>query len=230
MIRSQLVTAILVFASAAASVTATEKNAVLAFTFTHADAEKAKVDPFPFFRIFPEGKDKSGADASRSLSTLKAARGQSELFKEEDAKPGLIVVLRRILFIPLEGGDFRAVFEGEFNAVQTTVKKATMDKLLGGHTTEVVFTGETTKGLRPIAFTIKPKTTLRMSLKDGRLLLYGVDGESTIIHYGLTGTFTYESDKVKVEPADKESPLYIGKPTPPDLKDDGDPETLPVIN
>ncbi|MCE9525116.1 MAG: hypothetical protein K8R36_03570, partial [Planctomycetales bacterium] len=137
---------------------------------------------------------------------------------------------RRILFIPLASGDYRAVFEGEFNAVQTIVKKATVDKLLEGHTTEIVFAGETTRGLRPLAFTVKPKTTFRMALKEGRLLLYGVDGESTIIHYGLTGTFTYESEKVKVEPADKGSPICIGKPTRPELKDDGDPETLPVIN
>ncbi|MFN0019759.1 MAG: hypothetical protein ACKVP0_16000 [Pirellulaceae bacterium] len=230
MVLVRLTAAFLLIALAASSAAAAEKNPVLAFTFTHADVEKAKVEPFPYFRIFPDGKDKSGADASSTLSTLKAARGQSALFKEEDANPGLIVVLRRILFIPLASGDFRAVFEGEFNAVQTIVKKATVDKLLGGNMTEIVFAGETTKGLRPLAFTIKPKTTFRMALKEGRLLLYGVDGESTIIHYGLTGTFTYESDKVKVEPADKESPVYIGKPTPPELKDDGEPITLPVIN
>lgn len=224
------ITTFLLFVATAASAAAAEKSAVLAFTFAHVDEEKAKVEPFPFFRIFPEGKDKSGADASSSLSALKAARGQSTLFKEEDAKPGLIVVLRRILFIPLDSGDLRAVFEGEFNAVQTTVKKATMDKLLDGHTSEIVFAGETTKGLRPLAFTVKPKTTFRLAIKEGQLLLYGVDGESTIVHYGLTGTFTYESDKVKVEPAKKEMPVYTGRPTPPELKADGEPETLPVIN
>ena len=230
MILLRLTTTVLLVALSAASAVAAEKNAVLAFTFTHADVEKAKVEPFPYFRIFPDGKDKNGEDASSTLSTLKAARGQSVLFKEEDAKPGLIVVLRRILFIPLASGDYRAVFEGEYNAVQTIVKKATLDKLLGGHTTEIAFAGETTKGLRPLAFTVKPKTTFRMALKEGRLLLYGVDGEGTIIHYGLTGTFTYESDKIKIEPANKESPVYIGNPTPPELKRDGDPETLPVIN
>jgi hypothetical protein len=223
-------TALLLVAAAAASAEAAEKSSVLAFTIAHADAAKAKVEPYPFFRIFPDGKDKNGENASGTLSTLKAARGQSVLFKEEDAKPGLIVVLRRILFVPLASGDYRAVFEGEFNAVQTIVKKATIDKLLGGDMTEIVFAGETTKGIRPLAFTIKPKTTLRMAFKEGRLLLYGADGEGTIIHYGLTGTFTYESDKIKIEPTDKESPVYIGKPTPPELKDDGEPETLPVIN
>jgi hypothetical protein len=230
MILSRLTTTLLFIAFAGASTAAAEMNAVLAFTITHADAGKAKVEPFPFFRIFPEGKDKNGEDASRTLSTLKAARGQSALFKEEDAKPGLIVVLRRILFVPLASGDYRAVFEGEFNSVQTTLKKVMVDGLLKGDTTEIVFAGETTKGLRPLAFTIKPKTTIRMALKDGRLLLYGADGEGTIIHYGLTGTFTYESDKVKIEPVDKASPVYIGKPTPPELKENGEPETLPVIN
>lgn len=222
--------AVVLLAFVAPNLPAAEKSTVLAFTFTHADAEKAKVEPFPYFHIFPDGKDKNGVDASSTLGTLKAARGQSTLFKEEDAKPGMIVVLRRIVFIPLPGGEYRGVFEGEFNAVQTTLKKSTMDELLAGHTTEIVFAGETTKGIRPLAFTVKPKTTLRVALKEGRLLLYGVEGKSTIIHYGLTGTFTYESDPVKVEPADKESPLYIGKPTPPELKSDGEPETLPVIN
>jgi hypothetical protein len=223
--------AILLFSSLAPnSSAADDKKTVLAFTFSHADAEKAKAEPFPYFRVFPEGKDKEGADASRTLSTLKSARGRSVLFTEEDAKPGLIVVLRRILFIPLEGGDYRGVFEGEFNAVQTTIKQTSMEKLLRGEVTEILFAGETTKGIRPLAFTIKPKTTFRLALKEGQLLLYGVDGESTIIHYGLTGTFKYESDKVKVEPADKVSPVYIGKPTTPELNRNGEPETLPVIN
>src|SRR6187401_202052 len=106
MILLRLTTTVLLVALSAASAVAAEKNAVLAFTFTHADVEKAKVEPFPYFRIFPDGKDKNGEDASSTLSTLKVARGQSVLFKEEDAKPGLIVVLRRILFIPLASGDY----------------------------------------------------------------------------------------------------------------------------
>ena len=230
MTKSRLVTAALLIAFAAAHAAAAEKASILAFTFTHTDPEKAKAEPFPFFRVFPGGKDKNGADASSTLSTLKSARGQSVLFKDEDAKPGLIVVLRRILFIPLPNDDYRAVFEGEFNAVQTTVKQATMKELLGGEVTEILFAGETTKGFRPLAFTIKPKTTLRMALKDGKLLLYGGQGESTIIHYGLTGTFTYESDIVKLGSNDNSGPLYLGKPTVPKLNNDGEPETLPVIN
>jgi len=206
------------------------KKPVLAFTFSHSDPAKAKVEPFPYFRVFPGGKDKDGVDASRTLSTLKSARGQSVLYKEEDAKPGLIVVLRRMLFIPLETGDYRAVFEGEFNAVQSTIKQADMKKLLSGDVTEILFASETDRGVRPFAFTIKPKTTFRLALKEDRLLLYGVESESTIIHYGLTRTFTYESDKIKVERANDHSPVYIGKPTPPDLKDNGEPETLPVLN
>jgi len=206
------------------------KKTVLAFTFTHADPVKAQAEPFPYFRVFPGGKDKDGADASRTLSTLKSARGQSVLFKEEDAKPGLIVVLRRILFIPLPNDDCRAVFEGEFNAVETTVKQATMKKLLDGEVTEILFACETTKGVRPLAFTIKPKTTLRVALKDGQLLLYGGQGESTIVHYGFTGTFSYESNIVKLGSEDNKSPVYLGKPTEPKLDSDGEPETLPVIN
>jgi hypothetical protein len=231
MIRALLTTAALLIASAAAhAAPAAEKPSILAFTFTHTDPEKAKVEPFPFFRVFPGGKDKNGANASRTLATLKSARGHSLLFKEEDAKPGLIVVLRRILFIPLPNDDYRAVFEGEFNAVETVVEHATMKKLLAGEVTEILFAGETTKGIRPLAYTIKPKTTLRMALKDGKLLLYGGQGESTIIHYGLTGTFTFESDIVKLGPEDNKSPLYLGKPTEPKLNSDGEPETLPVIN
>jgi len=222
--------AALLLSRLAAAAEPSEKKPVLAFTFSHADPEKAKAEPFPYFRVFPGGKDKNGVDASGSLSTLKAARGQSVLFKEEDAKPGLIVVLRRILFIPLESGDYRAVFEGEFNASQTTVKQATMKKLLAGEVTEILFECETTKGLRPFAFTIKPKTTFRMVLKDKQLLLNGGQGESTIIHYGLTGTFTYESDVIKFGPADSTKPVYIGKPTEPELDDGGQPVTLPVIN
>lgn len=229
--RSRLAAAALLISFAAGSATiAAEKPSILAFTFAHTDPEKAKVEPLPFFRVFPGGKDKNGADASRTLSTLKSARGHSLLFKEEDAKPGLIVVLRRILFIPLSNDDYRVVFEGEFNAVETTVKQATMKKLLDGDVTEILFACETTKGVRPLAFTIKPKTTLRMALKDGQLLLYGGQGESTIIHYGFTGTFTYESDIVKLGPEDNKSPVYLGKPTEPKLDSDGEPETLPVIN
>src|SRR5437762_10948005 len=96
---SRLATVALLIAFAAGSAAiAVEKPSILVFSFTHADPEKAKAEPFPFFRVFPGGKDKNGADASRTLSTLKSARGHSLLFKEEDAKPGLIVVLRRILF------------------------------------------------------------------------------------------------------------------------------------
>ncbi len=228
--RSPLTTAVLLIALTAADAAVAEKPAILAFTFTHTNPEKVKAEPFPYFRVFPGGKDKNGTDATSTLSTLKSARGQSMLFKEEDAKPGLIVVLRRILFIPLPNDDYRAVFEGEFNAVQTIVKQTTMKKLLGGEVTEILFAGETTKGFRPLAFTIKPKTTLRMALKDGKLLLYGGQGESTIIHHGLTRTFTYESDVVELGPEDNQRPLYLGKPTEPKLNRNGEPETLPVIN
>src|SRR5689334_20379640 len=90
--RSRLATAALLISFAAGSATiAAEKPSILAFTSAHTDPEQAQVQPFPFFRVFPGGKGKIGADASRPLSTLKSARGQSVLFKDEDAKPGLIV-------------------------------------------------------------------------------------------------------------------------------------------
>lgn len=230
MLALRAILALLLLTISGVNAVPSEKKSVLAFTFTHADPEKARIEPFPFFRVFPGGKDKAGVDATSSLSTLKAARGSSKLYKEEDAKPGLIVVLRRILFIPLPAGDYRAVFEGEFNAVQTTVKEATVKKLLGGESTDILFDGETTKGIRPFAFTVKPKTTLRMALKDGKLMLYGGEGASTIIHYGLTGTFTFESDVVKLGPDENTDPIFIGKPSEPELKADGEPVTLEVIN
>lgn len=65
---------LLVFISAANAVPS-EKQSVLAFTFTHADPEKAKVEPFPFFRVFPGGKDKAGVDATSSLSWRRLSRG-----------------------------------------------------------------------------------------------------------------------------------------------------------
>ncbi len=206
-----------------------KKPEVLAFTFSHADPDKAKTEPFPYFRVFPGGKDKKGVDASGTLSTLKAARGESKLYQAEDAKPGLIVVLRRIVFIPQPGGDYQAVFEGEFNAVKLDVPKRTMDKLLRGDTTELLFESETTKGIRPLAFTIKPKTTLRVALRDGKLVILGGKGESTIVHYGLLGTFTYESDPIELAPEENTKPIYIGASTKPKLKN-GQPETLPVLN
>jgi hypothetical protein len=180
--------------------------------------------------VFPDGKDKHGVNAEGSLGTLKAARGQSQLYKAEDAKPGLIVVLRRIVFIPQASGDYLAVFEGEFNAVKLVVAKATMDKLLRGETTELLFASETTKGIRPVGFTIKPKTTLRMALREGNLVILGGKGESTIIHYGLTGTFTYESDAIELAPATNTRPVYIGVATKPEVKKNGEVETLPVLN
>jgi hypothetical protein len=69
-----------------------------------------------------------------------------------------------------------------------------------------------------------------MALKDGKLLLYGGQGESTIVHYGLTGTFTYESEMVKWGPDGNTEPIFVGKPTEPELKGDGEPVTLEIIN
>jgi hypothetical protein len=94
---------------------------VLAFEFSSAKPGGEPGEKFPYFRVFPGGKDKNKQDASGSLNTLKFARGESKLYKDEDAKPGLIVVLRRILFVPLPSGDYKAILEGEYNAVQTRV-------------------------------------------------------------------------------------------------------------
>jgi hypothetical protein len=174
--------------------------------------------------------DKDGKDASGSLGTLKAARGESKLYKEEDAKGGLIVVLRRILFLPRTDGDYTAILEGEFNAVRTVVGKKTMQKLLAGQTTDLVFTSDTTKGFRPVGFNIKATTRFRAALKNGDLIFYGGAGESTITHYGLTGTYTYISDTIDLGDSDQGEAIYIGKATKPKLARSGEVETLPLLN
>ena len=206
------------------------KQETLAFEFTYADPEIAKTGKIPFFRVFPDGKDTAGKDASGTLGTLKSARGESKLYKDEDAKPGLIVLLRRVVFVPQAGGDFKAFLEGEFNAVHTIGTKETMAKLLAGETTDLVFASEATKGIRPLAFTIKAKTTMRATLKDGTLQVFGGEGASTITHYALLGNYVYESDPVALGPIESAEPVYIGRPGKLKFKSTGEPETLPVIN
>lgn len=206
------------------------KTEPLAFEFSYADPEIAKDGKIPFFRVFPDGKDTAGKDASGSLNTLKTARGQSKLYKDEDIKPGLIVLLRRVVFVPQADGDYKAILEGEYNAVQTVLTKATMTKLLAGEETELVFASEATKGIRPVGFTIKAKTTMRARLKDGSLQIFGGEGASTITHYALLGNYVYESDPVPLGPAENATPVYIGRNAKLKLKATGEPETLPVIN
>lgn len=205
------------------------KSEPLAFEFTYADAELAKDGKIPFFRVFPEGKDSKGNDASGTLETLKTARGKSKLYGDEDAKPGLIVLLRRVVFVPLPDGDFQAILEGEFNAVRTTIKQATMAKLLAGEATELVFESKATKGIRPVGFTIEAKTTMQAQLLDGQLRIFGGEGASTITHYALLGNYIYESDPVPLAPAGNKAPVFVGRYAKPKLKN-GLPETLPVIN
>jgi hypothetical protein len=209
---------------------ASAEEGALAFGFRYASKEADAAMKPPFFRVFPGGVDKDGQDASKSLGTLKAARGQSKLYQEEDAKAGLIVVLRRILFIPRADGDYKAILEGEFNAVQTIVKKETMQKLLAGETTDLVFESDTTKGFRPVAFNIKATTRFRAALKNGDLVFYGGAGESTITHYGLTGTFTYVSDTIDLGDSDQGEVIYVGKAAKPRLAKSGEPVTLPLLN
>jgi len=201
----------------------------LAFRFT-LDEKDTETTKLPFFRVFPDGKDKQGRDASSSLATLKLARGESKLYKAEDAKPGLIVVLRRIVLVPLPSGDYRAILEGEFNAVQTRIAKDTMDKLLAGETTDLVIHSETTKGIRPVAFKVSASTRLRVAIKNDRMLCYGVEGGTTITHYGLLRDSTYESEPVSLEPEKDSQPVFIGLSVPPVVKADGSPETLPILN
>jgi hypothetical protein len=207
-----------------------DKQPTLAFEFSLPVAKEGEAEKIPFFRVFPGGKDKDGKDASAVLSTLKFARGESKLYPAEDARPGLIVVLRRLLLVPLADGDYRAILEGEFNAVHTRLPKETMDRLLAGETTDLVLASQTRKGIRPVAYKVEATTKLRAALRDGALVCYGGEGGTTITHYGLRRTTTYVSPPVSLGAKDNTQPVYIGHPVKPALKSDGSPETLPVIN
>lgn len=207
-----------------------DAEAPLAFKFSMPVEKAGDAEKIPFFRVFPGGKDKDGKDASSPLSTLKFARGESKLYQAEDGQPGLIVVLRRLVLVPLAGGDYRAILEGEFNAVETGLPKETMARLLAGKTTDLVFASETKKGIRPVAFKVEATTRLRAAIRDGALVCYGGEGCATITHYGLRRATTYESPPVSLGPQDNTKPVYIGRPVKPALKSDGSPETLPVIN
>jgi hypothetical protein len=209
---------------------APDKEAPLAFQFSLPEEKEGEAAKIPFFRVFPGGRDKNGKDASSTLSTLKLARGESKLYAAEDAKPGLIVLLRRLVLVPLRDGDYQAILEGEFNAVQTRLPKATMERLLAGETTNLVFESETRKGVRPLAFKVEATTKLRAALRDGVLLCYGGEGGATITHYGLLRAHTFESPPVSLGPENNTGPVYIGHPVKPVLKSDGSPETLPIIN
>lgn len=207
-----------------------DKQPPLAFTFSLPAEKAGDAEKIPFFRVFPGGKDKNGNDASSPLSTLKFARGESKLYNAEDDQPGLIVVLRRLVLAPLADGDYRAILEGEFNAVQTRLPKEAMLRLLAGETTDLVFTSETKKGIRPVAYKVEATTRLRAALRDGALVCYGGEGRATITHYGLRRASTYESPPVSLGPEDNKKPVYIGHPVKPALKSDGSLETLPIIN
>jgi hypothetical protein len=216
--------------SRAVAETPVKAAAPMAFEFSYAEPADGQEGKFPYFRAFPDGKDKHGRDASGALGTLKFARGASKLYTKEDAQPGMIVVLRRILFIPLRSGDYEAILEGEFNAVRTLVKKEIIEKLLAGETTDLVFVSDITKGIRPVAYNVKAKTYFRAAMRGGDLHFYGGEGGSAVTHYGLTGNTTYESDPVPLGSPDNMKPIYIGKFVKPKLHSDGRPETLPIIN
>jgi len=209
---------------------APDKEAPLAFMFSLPEEKEGEAAKIPFFRVFPGGKDKNGKDASSTLATLKLARGESKLYTAEDAKPGLIVLLRRLVLMPLPDGDYRAILEGEFNAVETRLPKTTMERLLAGEETDLIFESETQKGIRPLAFKVEATTKLRAALHMGVLICYGGEGRATITHYGLLRAHTYESPPVSLGPEDDTKPVYIGRPVKPTLKSDGSPETLPIIN
>jgi hypothetical protein len=207
-----------------------EKRAPQAFRFAIPNADLTDSGKLPFFRVFPGGKDRNDLDATSSLDSLKFARGESKLYREEDKKPGLIVVLRRVVFMPLPDRDYKAILEGEFNAVETLVKEETMRKLLGGERTEVVFDADTTKGIRPLAFRVKAKTKLDVALREGKLLIYGGEGNSSVTHFALTGDFSYESEPIAFGPAEDSKPIYAGWPVKPVIKSDGTCESLPIVN
>lgn len=201
----------------------------IAFEFSYANKDRDG-EGLPYFLAFPNGKDKDGRDASKALSTLKFARGKSRLYPEQDAQPGMMVVLRRIVLVPRPDGDYTAILEGEFNAVQTVLKQKVVNRLLSGEVTDLVFESDTTKGVRPVAFRVEAKTRFRAALKDGELHFYGGEGGSRITHYGLAGTYVYESEPVPLGDENNREPIYIGKAMKPALKRNGEPETLPVIN
>jgi hypothetical protein len=207
-----------------------EKQLPLAFQFRAASEKDPDKAPPPFFRVFPGGKDKYGNDASGTLSTIKLARGESKLYEAEDAKAGLIVLLRRLVLVPLADGDYLAVLEGEFNAVQTRLPKQTMEQLLEGHTTDLIFESATTKGIRPIAYKVEASTRLRAVIRDGSLVVFGGEGGASITHYGLRRSTTYESAPVSLGPDDGTKPVYIGRAVKPTLKSNGSVATLPIIN
>jgi hypothetical protein len=219
----------LVLPSAASGETFIDKRSPMAFEFAYADPQLAAVAKYPYFRAFPDGKDRFGKDASKALGTLKFARGESRLYKEEDAKPGMIVVMRRMVFVPLVNGDYLAILEGEFNAVRTVIKKEVIDQLFSGEMTDLIFESETSKGIRPVAYNVKAVTRFRATLRDGNLLFYGGEGASTVTHFGLR-TNVYESDKVPLGSDNNTEPIYVGRWVKPTMRRDGMPETLPIIN
>lgn len=188
------------------------------------------VRTLPFFRAFPAGKDKTGEDVSGTLGTLKFARGKSKLYPADDALPGLIVVLRRIVMIPTKNGDYEAILEGEYNAVRTPIAKDQIDKLQSGELTELKFASDTTKGIRPAAFRIQASTILRAAIRNGNLLAYGGSGDVTITHYGLRRTSVYVSEPIAFGPETNRVPIYLGRAVEPVVKSNGKVETLPIIN
>jgi hypothetical protein len=227
---SHIAVSIALVTAAVRAETPLSNQAPLAFKFSLPVEKAEDAEKIPFFRVFPGGKDKDGKDASSPLSTLKFARGESKLYQTEDIQPGLIVVLRRLVLVPLGDGDYRAILEGEFNAVQARLPKETMERLLSGETTDLVFTSETKKGIRPIAYKVEATTRLRAALRDGALVCYGGEGGATITHYGLRRASTYESSPVSLGPEGNTKPVYVGRPVKPAIKSDGSPETLPIIN
>jgi len=220
---------LLVASSALAQVPVNTK-APMAFEFSYAEPAPGQDGKFPYFRAFAGGKDKYGQDASGALGTLKFARGQSRLYTKEDAEPGMIVVMRRILFTPLPNGDYEAILEGEFNAVRTVIRKQVIEKLLAGEVTDLVFVSDISKGIRPVAYNVKATTRFRAAMRDGDLHFYGGEGSSVITHYGLRRSTVYESDSVPLGSDDNTKPVYIGRFVKPKVASNGRPETLPVIN
>ena len=214
----------------AAAETPVNTKAPMAFEFSYAEPAPGEEGKYPYFRAFPGGKDKLGNDASRALGTLKFARGQSRLYTKEDAEPGMIVVLRRILFVPLPSGDYEAILEGEYNAVRTLVRKQVIDKLLSGEVTDLVFVSDISKGIRPVAYNVRARTHFRAAMRDGDLHFYGGEGGSAVTHFGLRSTTTYESDPVPLGSPQNTKPVYIGRFVQPKLQSNGRPETLPIIN
>jgi hypothetical protein len=106
----------------------------------------------PAIIVFEKGLDTQGKDVSQALSRLKALRGNSKMFPQLNADPGLPVVLRGLRFHKTEAADGNGVtYEvdllGEFNRVRVPVSSADMEKFLAGERFKLTLKGNANYGV-----------------------------------------------------------------------------------